>query len=104
MAHEPLFFGSSVIVCTVPAIKCSLEEDRTPSAGCWVQKGRMERSRLEVRHPSIRQTSICSSASSILLASASIKTTMRYAHVLDEEVAETLELLFNSKRAQRKNK
>jgi hypothetical protein len=29
---------------------------------------------------------------------------MRYAHVLDEEVAETLESLFNSKRAQRKNK
>ncbi|ASP50915.1 tyrosine-type recombinase/integrase [Sinorhizobium meliloti] len=38
------------------------------------------------------------------LSHADIKTTTRYAHVLDEEVAEALESLSRSKRAQRKNK
>ncbi|WP_457660199.1 MULTISPECIES: tyrosine-type recombinase/integrase [Sinorhizobium] len=38
------------------------------------------------------------------LSHADIKTTTRYAHVLDEEVAEALEALSRSKRAQRKNK
>ncbi|MFQ6184424.1 tyrosine-type recombinase/integrase [Sinorhizobium meliloti] len=38
------------------------------------------------------------------LSHSDIKTTTRYAHVLDEEVAEALESLSRSKRAQRKNK
>ncbi|MQW72214.1 tyrosine-type recombinase/integrase [Sinorhizobium medicae] len=38
------------------------------------------------------------------LSHADIKTTTRYAHVLDEEVAEALESLSRSKRAQRTNK
>ncbi|MCY1741206.1 tyrosine-type recombinase/integrase [Ensifer sp. SL37] len=38
------------------------------------------------------------------LSHADIKTTTRYAHVLDEEVADALESLSKAKRAQRKNK
>lgn len=38
------------------------------------------------------------------LSHSDIKTTTRYAHVLDEEVAEALESLSKQRRAQRKNK